>query len=80
MLKRLSRIPWGIVILLAVGWPLAWLLLLVGSLVIAFRGSAANNSGGIAAIAVAPWGVLLLVAPPLVLLVLRAIAAYARPH
>lgn len=78
MLKRLSRVPWGIISLLAVAWPLAWLLFFVGSGIVAFRGSAAGNSGGLAAISVAPSGVLFLMAPPLVLLMLRAIASHVR--
>jgi hypothetical protein len=80
MLKRLSETSWGTIIALAVAWPLAWLLIPTGTIVVAFRGTAASDSGGLAAIGVTPLAAILLVGPPLVLLILRAVSHHVRLH
>ena len=82
MLKRLSNTSWGTILVLAIAWPLTLLLVAAGALVAEFRGAAASQSGGLAAlgVGVTPLGALLLVGPPVVLIILRALSSHIRSH
>ena len=82
MLKRLSNTSWRTIVIIAVAWPLAGLLVTAGTLIAAFRGAATSDSGGLAAIGIGVTlrGGLLLVGPPTVLLILSALSPYIRSH
>lgn len=79
-MKRLAGISWATIIAIAVAWPLAWLLVSTLTVLWEFRGTATSGSGGLAAVGleVSVGGALLVVAPPILLLILRATATRSR--
>jgi hypothetical protein len=80
MLKRLSNTSWGIILVLAAAWPLAWIAVAAGALLVELRRADASGSGGIAAfkLGVTPLGALFVIGPPVVLLILRALGPRIR--
>jgi hypothetical protein len=85
-MRLLAKASWAKVGLMAVAWPLAWLLIGVSAALIAIRNAerGVSAAGGALAAAigfdVTPRGALLLFGPPLALLALRAIAARTGPR
>ena len=81
-MKQLARISWGVILAVAVAWPLAWLLVAIVGVMWALRETATSGSGGVAFIGfgITTGGMLLVIVPPVILVVLRVAASHVRPN
>lgn len=81
-MKQLASISWSVILGVAVAWPLVWLFVPTIGVISILRAAPESDSGGLAAIGfgITTSGTLLLLVPPILLLILRAVAARVRPR